>query len=101
MNIVHFKILKFYLQKGLLISKIHQCIKFKQESIYKPFIELQTLRRSQAKNAFEKSFYKQLNNSLFGKSMECMRNRLKVNLIGEMYEYVKQASKPTFVGQQF
>jgi hypothetical protein len=96
--VVHFKILKFYLEKGLKITRIHQCIRFKQENIYKNYIDLQTERRSQAKNEFEKSFYKQKNCSLFGKSMENMRNRIKAVLVGEAYEYVKNASTPTFSG---
>ena len=96
--VVHFKVLKFYLQKGLKITKIHQCIQFVQEQIYKPFIDMQTKRRSEAKNTFEKNFYKQKNCSLFGKSMENMRDRIKVKLIGSAYKYVEHASKPTFSG---
>ena len=96
--VVHFKMLKFYLQKGLRITKIHQCIKFKQEAIYKEYIDLQTARRADAKNDFEKMFYKQKNCSLFGKSMENVRNRIKVKLVGEAYRYVKYASKASFTG---
>src|SRR5271156_3772252 len=96
--VVHFKILKFYLQQGLKITKHHQCIRFKQEAIYKEFIELQTQRRSEVDNDFEKGFYKLKNNALFGKSMENMRNRIKVRLVGDAVTYVKCASKPTFTG---
>jgi len=96
--VVHFKILKFYLQKGMKITKIHQCIKFKQEAIYKEFIDIQTARRSEAKNDFEKMFYKQKNCSLFGKSMENMRDRITVKLISEAYDYVRAASTPSFTG---
>ena len=96
--VVHFKILKFYLQKGLKITRIHQCIKFRQEEIYKPFIDFNSSRRAEAKNDFEKSYYKQKNNSLFGKSMESQRNRIKIKLIGTAYKYVEHASKPTFTG---
>jgi hypothetical protein len=96
--VVHFKILKFYLQKGLRITKIHQCVKFEQEEIYREFIDTQTERRAAAKNDFEKMFYKQKNNSLYGKSMENMRERLKVKLVGDAYHYVEQATKPTFSG---
>ena len=96
--VVHFKVLKFYLQKGLKITKIHQCIRFIQEEIYKPFIDFNSSRRAQATNEFEKSYYKQKNNSLFGKSMENVRDRIKVKLIGTAYKYVEYASKPTFCG---
>src|SRR5271156_5561519 len=96
--VVHFKILQFYLEMGLKITKIHQCIRFEQEEIYREFIELQTKRRSESKNDFEKMFYKQKNNSIFGKSMENLRDRIKVKLVGDEYNYVKCASKPTFSG---
>jgi hypothetical protein len=96
--VVHFKILKFYLQQGLRITKIHQCVKYEQEEVYREFINTQTERRAAAKNDFEKMFYKQKNNSLFGKSMENMRDRLKVKLIGDTYRYIEYASKPTFSG---
>src|SRR5271156_64353 len=96
--VVHFKVLKFYLEMGLKITKIHKCIRFEQDVIYREFTELQTKRRSESKNDFEKMFYKQKNNSLFGKSMENLRHRIKVKLVGDEYNYVKCASKPTFSG---
>src|SRR3977135_1720979 len=80
------------------IIKIHQSIKFRQDNIYREFIDLQTSRRSEATNEFKKSYYKQKNCSLFGKSMENMRNRIKVKLVGSAYQYIHYASKPTFSG---
>src|SRR5277367_3624772 len=81
---------------GTCLPKIGYCIHFKQAEIYKPFIDMNTKLRSEAKNLFDKNFYKQKNCSLFGKSMENVRDRLKVKLVGEPYTYIHHASKPTF-----
>src|SRR5438477_6473196 len=79
--VIHFKLLKFFLQKGLKISKIHQCIRFKQEYLHRDYIDEQTRRRAAAKTEFEKAYYKQKANSLFGKSMEGVRDRVKIKLM--------------------
>src|SRR5437773_12132879 len=96
--VIHFKLLKVFLEKGLKISKIHQCIRFKQEYVHRDYIDKQTRLRAAASTDFEKAYYKQKANSLFGKSMENVRDRIKVKLIGEPYRYVQYASKATFTG---
>src|SRR6266853_6545364 len=95
---VHFKVLKFYLQKGLKITYIHNVVSFHQEHIYKNYIDANTKLRTLATNDFDKSYYKQINNSLFGKSMEDVRNRMKVHVVGEPYTYQNFAGKPHFLG---
>ena len=96
--VVHFKVLKFYLRKGMIISKIHTVISFQQYAIYKNYIDFNTDCRSKATNDFTKTFYKQINCSLFGKSMEDVRNRLKIHLVGDPQEYRRLAGKPNFIG---
>ena len=96
--VVHFRTLQFYLRHGLKIIRIHNVVKFKQEPIYKDYIDFTTARRSLAKNEFDKSYYKQKNCSLFGRSIQDVRNRLKVKLVGDALNYVYYASKPTILG---
>src|SRR5258707_5495966 len=98
--VVHFKLLQFFLRKGLKIIKIHECVRFKQDAIYKEYIEMNTDLRSKAANEFETAYFKQKNCSLFGKSMEGVRDRMKVELVSEPARYVQQASKPNFCGSE-
>ena len=63
-------------------------------------ISFNTQKRNKAKNDFEKDFYKFLNNAFYGKTMENVRNRLKIKFVkkDDYKEIIKQQSKLTFNG---
>ena len=71
--IVHYQNLKLYLDLGMKVSKIHRVLTFSQQSWLKPFIEFNTIKRAQATTEFGKAFFKLLNNSVFGKTMQNVR----------------------------
>ena len=66
--IIHISALKLALNHGLKLRKPHTVIEFKQEAWLKPYIEMNTKLRTEAKNDFEKDFFKLMNNSVFGKT---------------------------------
>ena len=71
--VLHISALKFYLQHGLSLRKVHRAISFKQANFLKPFIEFNTEKRKNAKNDFEKDLFNLMNNSVYGKTMENVR----------------------------
>ena len=83
-NLVHYRLLKFYIRHGMIIDKVHNIRSFKQSKWLEKYISFNTQKRNKAKNDFEKDFHKFLNNAFYGKTMENVRNRFKKNLLRKM-----------------
>ena len=94
--VVHYKTLMQYLSLGMELKKIHRGIKFIECDFLKPYIDKNTNLRTQAKNNFEKDFFKLMNNSVFGKTMENIRNRVNVKLVDTGEQFKKLAAKPNY-----
>ena len=99
-DLVHYRMLKFYVRHGMVVDKIHEIISFKQSNWLKKYINFNTQKRNKAKNDFEKDFYKLLNNAFYGKTMENVRNRLGIKILkkDEYKKIIKHQSKLTFNG---
>jgi len=62
----------------------------------KPYIAKNTELRKTASNSFEKDFFKLMNNSVFGKRIENIRERQNIVLIDDKKLALKLSSKPNF-----
>ena len=80
----------------MILKKVHRGIKFKQSPWMEPYIRKNTDLRKEAKNAFEKDFFKLMNNSVFGKTIENIRKRQNVILVDDRNLANKLSSKPNF-----
>ena len=81
---------------GLKLSKIHRGVSFNEEAWLKPYIELNTQLRTKPTNDFEKDFFKLMNNSVSGKTMENIRNRVIVRLRTREKSAEKLVPKPNY-----
>ena len=94
--VIHYKNLIQCLDMGLKVTRIHRGIKFVESEWMKPYIDMNTNLRANAKNNFEKDFFKLMNNSVFGKTMENIRNRVNVKLVNTKEKLKKLIAKPNF-----
>ena len=94
--IIHIRALKQALNHGLILKEVHRVIRFNQEAWLKPYIDMNTKLRKEAKNEFEKDFFKLMNNSVFGKTMENVRKHRDIKLVTTEEKRIKLVSEPNY-----
>ena len=94
--VVHIRSLKQALAHGLILKKIHRVIQFNEKTWLKEYIDMNTELRKQAKNDFEKGFFKLMNNSVFGKTMENVRKYIDIKLVTTDKRRNQLVSEPNY-----
>ena len=94
--VVHYEALKTYEKYGLKITKIHRGVVFHDSPWMKEYIDKNTKLRMQSKNNFEKDFFKLMNNSVFGKTIEDIRKRTDIKLVTTAEQARKYINKPNY-----
>ena len=98
--LIFYRMLKFYIRHGMIVDEVHDIISYKQSRWLEKYKSFNTQKRNKAKNDFEKDFYKLLNNSFYGKTMENVQNQLKNKFVkkDDNRKIINQQSKLTFNG---
>ena len=99
-NVIHIRALKQALNHELKLKKVHRVIQFNQKTWLKPYIDINTKYRTEAKNEFEKKFLKLMNNSVFGKTMENVRNHKDIELVTSDKRRKQLVSEPSYHSHQ-
>ncbi len=94
--IIHYRNLKLYLRLGLVLTKIHRVLSFKQSPWLRSYIQYNTELRKNATTQFEKDLIKLLNNAVFGKSIEDKRKHLNIKLALSEKQANRYLRKPLF-----
>ena len=88
--------IKQALNHGLILKRVHRVIQLNQEAWLKPYIDMNTKLRKEAKNQFQKDFFKLMNNAVFGKTVEDLRNHRDNKLVTADQERSKLVSEPNY-----
>jgi len=92
--VAHSLVLKFLLEHGIKLTKVHRAIRFHQSHWMAPYIDLNTNLRAAATNDVDRDFCKLMNNSTYGKSCENQRKRTDIRLLTDELAASKLIDKP-------
>ena len=100
--VIHYLELQYYVKLGMVIDEVTEILSFNQTNWLASYIAFNTEKRQEAKNAFEKDFFKLMNNSVYGKTMENVRKYQDVKLMKMNNErdekaFLNKINKPSFM----
>ena len=95
-GVVHIRALKQALMHDLKLKKVHKVLQFNQEAWLKPYIDMNIKLRKEAKNDFEKDFFKLMINAVFGKPIENVRKHRDIKLVTTDKRRNQLVSEPNY-----
>ena len=94
--VIHIQAFNQALQHRFRLDRIHRAMEFDQSPWLKTYIDFNTQLKTAATNDFEKDFFKLMNNSVFGKTMENIRKHRNIKLVATEEKYLLTVMKPNF-----
>ena len=101
--VIHYENLKLYLSLELKLEKIHSVLEFNQSQCLKLYLEFNTHKKNRSRKNGDKDgkkLYKLMNNPAYGKTTENLRNRIDVKIVSNKKDYLKWASKPSYMSHK-
>ena len=92
--VLHSSALRFYLEQGMELVRVHRCISFHQEQWMKPYVDLCSALRLAATNEFERAFFKIMVNSVYGKTVENQSKRSDIKIVQSREQCKKLSERP-------
>ena len=99
--VIHIRVLTQILNHGLILKKVYGVIKCNQKAWLKTYIDTNTKLRQNAKNNFEKNFFKLVNNAAFGQTMENARKHRNIKLVKAKRRKHYLLSEPNYHTSKF
>lgn len=96
--VVHFRNLQLYIKHGLVLTKVHRALRFRQSAWLASYIMLNQELRVKSKTDFEKDFFKLMNNSSYGKTCENLKKRSDIRLSNNEQKVRELVEKPHCLG---
>ena len=93
--VVHSETLRLCIKHGLRLVKVHRILNLRESAWIKPYIDFNSAKRRAAKSSFLQPYYKNLNNMLFGKTMESLRKRMDLELVTTRTRAQNLIARPT------
>ena len=92
------QLLRFYLDRGMRLVKVHCTIFFKSSPYVASYIANNTAKRQQFKHDdVKKAFHKLMNNAPYGKTIDNAARRTDIRLLNDMEKARRFAEKPLCV----
>ena len=86
---IRYKKLQQCLELGINLKKIHKILKFKQRDWMRSYIGFNTQKRTISNNEAHKKFFKLMKNSVYGKTIENLRKRIKIRVVKNSQDFIK------------
>ena len=81
---VHNRMIKLCVRHSMIVYKIHEIFSLEQSKWLEKYINFYKQKRNKRNIVFGKDFYKLLNNAFYRKTMENVRNRLRLEIVIKM-----------------
>jgi hypothetical protein len=96
--VLHSSALRFYMEQGMNLIRVHRVIRFRQLDWMKPYVDACSSLRALATNDFEKDFFKIMVNSVYGKTVENQSKRTDIRICQTRAQCAKLSIKPQCIG---